>query len=431
MGRVLTLLGRLKRCHLFTWLVVLLASVVMTLLIVPSGYERSLVAQFRTTKPNAGWWERQQQAVYDEAQAVITDHWNNPPEGKSRGRWVGVFPVLWQHGWPMPYLVRAQPAPIMGGYHNMRSEPLLVLGRRVEMCNGQPSRFVSWSNYDNWPLESAAWRVHPVGLVVDGAVWFSVVAGLGWLTQWWLGSRGGLLRFRLIDLLGALTAVAIGLAWWGYHTRVHRLEDRVNDHFVTQKNKKGLRSGSAYVGPDWIAKLVGDDAYAQHFSHVTWARYTFRISWREDIERIVELPYLKKLGLHGEVPFEAVGLLESLDRLDNMNLELTAPQQPKTVDHREELLRPEVLHELGRLRLRELRLVSPSILAEDIDRLLAASHLEKLTLSNISMTLTELDALKQRYPEVRFLVRWPVGDKEPPDDIEERIAEIKQERAEQ
>jgi hypothetical protein len=422
------LFDRLRRVHPLAWVASLLAAVVMTLLIVPAGYDRFEFDEYHTGTPT--WWQRECRELYAETEQLIKQQQEAlPPDSSNVAAFVGVTPQVWQHGWPMPYLARSQPAPMLGGYRSVRSEPLLSFGNPRMMCNGQATRFVSWSNYDNWPLESVAWRIHPGGLLLNVTIWLAVVAGIGYAGQTSIAFFTHAWRFRLLSLLTIFTIGCIGFGWLGNRLRVARLEHDVNTRFINNGNPDGLGDYRAYTGPVWLARLAGDDEYLAPlalFRNRSVVDYVVGPDWRQDLSAIARLPYLEDLRLVGNVPVEAVELLAGASKLEYVSIR-SDPNSAAPPPSDEGPLVPERLSGLAKLPIRGLLIESNQLLAEDIEQLLANSEtLEHLSLQSPAITDAEIADLKARYPNVGLTFPWR-GD-ESFAERQNRVAEVRKAR---
>lgn len=420
-----TLFHRLRQVHPIAWVVMLLAAGVMTLLIVPAGYDRFEFDEYHAGKPT--WWQRECRDLYAETEQRIKQEGETlPPDSAIFGAYQMAKPQVWQHGWPMPYLARSQPAPILGGYRSVRSEPLLSFGNQGMMCNGQATRFVSWSNYDNWPLESMAWRIHPGGLLLNVTVWLAAVAGVGYAAQISIAYFAQAWRFRLLTLLAITTIGCIGFGWWGNRLRLAHLENDVNAHFINNGAPNGLGEIREYTGPVWLARLVGDDEYLAPISHF-WNRstvgYIVGPNWRQDLSAIARLPYVDDLRLAGNMPVEAVDLLSGVSKLEYVTILADSnPAAPSPSD--DGPLLPGRLGELAKLPIRRLLVESRELLAEDVEPLLTNSKtLEHLSLQSPAITDAEIAELRARYPDV--VLAFPWRDKLSVEEIEKKVAEVR------
>ncbi|MEZ6071789.1 MAG: hypothetical protein R3C10_16390 [Pirellulales bacterium] len=282
------------------------------------------------------------------------------------------------------------------------------------------SDFVSWSNYDNWPLESVVWRVHPGNLALDAVVALLVVGALGWATESWIRSRGGLLRFRVIDFLAATTFSSLILGWHVHHVHWKDVERQVVENVQQGKprQERGLTSYQRYCGPDWLRRLVGDDSYLPQCSHVYRVDISSSASSLEEMDRIVQLPFVEEFAFHGPFPKSALRSLEKCSQLTALFVDMYDPSgsndQAYRANRNDELIGPADLDEVMLGPLRQLTLRGHVFLADDIERALEAYHIEQLDLYNVSVTVDELDSMRERFAETRIYINWPSPRQPPP-----------------
>ncbi len=365
----------------------------MTLIIVPAGYQREY---FDYTEPSRTWWDEQCRAVYEESQPtpirkarVINgvyqwDPWSNP--------------TIKQHGWPRPFLVRSIPT-------KPELEPYPPIPREEQLSR------VSWTRASNWPLQATAWRIHPGNLLLCIGVWVGVVCGAGAVTEWWVRRRGGLWRFRLIDLLALATVVALVVGWWSHHKHVKQLENN-----IIEQADRSFDFYPDYVAPVWLARLAGDESSLPHFWHITNALHREGALGNEELELILGLPYVKELKLYDQVPMEA------LDHLATRELEELSISAPSSIDAP---LIAERLHKLAHPNLRRLDLELTDLIVEDVEGLLNATDLEELHLQNPMVRVAEVDQLREQHPNVKIEVFWNLQFKHDSEQAEEAIVEAR------
>src|SRR5690606_5557111 len=86
-----------------------------------------------------------------------------------------------------------------------------------------------WTKSANWPLRSDAWQIHFGNFAINLAALALVVAMAMWGAERWVRKRGGMFRFRLIDYLAVIAAVACALGWLKYHEAAGRTERAIVD----------------------------------------------------------------------------------------------------------------------------------------------------------------------------------------------------------
>ncbi len=369
----------------------------MTLIIVPAGYQREYFDQFGSSRI---WWDRQCQAVYDETQQLFDEKREKENRRNSNdstipsgwrqfvGKWIFVYPTIKQHGWPRPFLVRSLPLVADGGIPVYPTSP-----RRIE-----PFEYVSWTHAANWPLFATTWRIHPGNLLLCIVVWVGVVFGAGAATEWCVRSRGGLFRFRfrLADLLALATVVALGVGWWSHHSRAKQLETRIVERLGVTKPRVAQSLHSEYVGPVWLARLVGDDRSLPDLWHITRADYLWWDAWKGDFEQIVHLPYLRDLEITQVYKVESEWF-NQLDKLAGSSLQV-------------------------------LRLWLSGLVVEDVQRVLDKANIEHLVLENPMIRVDEIKQLREQYPNVEIEVSWALPFAQDSPAAEEVIAEARSRR---
>jgi len=413
---------RLLRCNPVTYLVTLAATLALVLIVVPGEQRQVPYLQ------SADWWEEQCKVVAAETDEQIK---NQPPE-----KFAMPTTQLYQHGWPRPYLARTVKVEAFQPYKY--SMPLLTSGNKISGFLGPSylADFVSWSNYDNWPLRSAAWRIHPWHFLLDTFVILILVGGAGFVTEWWLRSRGGLFRFRIVDLLVAVTVCGLLLGWYKHHENLTRIEREVAEYFTAGSPNGNRNFGSkTYAGPVWLRKLAGDDNYLPFLYHTTYARWwPDENNWAADVDQFVRLPRLENVWVTLPIPQYLVTQLSKTSRLQQLNISVMPAHQHKQYAAVEGHSDPQLidignLDELGVLKLKKITLDVYDALAPDIERMLQTTDVELLYLDGVAITPQELESLREKFPETAVTIKWAIHHRDtPPENHAERVERTKSNR---
>lgn len=419
---MLAALRRILRCHPVTYLVTLVVGLAMVLIVVP-GEQR-----YAAYPKSAEWWETQCQAVMEETDKQI--------QTEPRQEYSILTSNLYEHGWPQPFLARTVTIEAFQPYKH--SKPLLTSGKKVSGFLGPSylADFVSWSNYDNWPLKSAAWRVHPWHLLLDAAVFLLIVAGAGFGVEWWFRSRGRLFRFRIADLLIAVTVCGLLLGWYKHHENLTRIETEVAEYFTSANPKRNRNFGyRTYAGPVWMRKLAGDDNYLPFLYHTTYANWwPNEQTWPQDVNQFLRLPRLEEVRLSLPVPRYLITRLGEVPRLQELRIGVMPAGQHKIYPAVEghsgnQLVDVDKLDELGTLKLKMLTLDVYDALAEDIERMLKSTAIESLHLDGVAITPDELELLREQFPNTAITIEWAIHHRDtPPENHAQRVEKIKKKR---
>lgn len=410
-----------RRYHLLTYVVTFFAAICLVLIMVPGQ------AYYSYHNSRLDWWDKQCDQVYQQTQAKLE---------KSRRKNDPLLTVnLYEHGWPKPWLIRSTAVPAFGNYYQVASTPLFTSGKKNSGFLGPSllADYVAWSNYDNWPFHSVEWRIHAWHLAFDLLIFLAVVGGTSIATERWLRSRGGLFRFRLVDLLAALTVCGVVFGWFSYHARMTRLEVRVAEYgqIGDAPGYRRISTWKAYSGPDWLKRLVGDDDYLPFLYHVHEATFHASKDWRESLNKIVSLPRLERLHMDLPVPQEVITRFRESANITEITLTANTAYSDLTlsrfyVDKETPRLGPENIEAISVLRPRVVTLRERMFLPEDVERLLAVTSLDRLYLRFVSITPDEVEELKQRYPSTSITATW--GPSGPPSADDETTRKVREKR---
>lgn len=409
------LIARLRRLHWASWVAMGLAALPMVLIAVPA-YPSDTGNRVGDQAKPANGWERVCQRVYDATSHDIeTDRQQAEQVDVSESPWAAYdnltqhqTPALHQHGWPLPSVVRSTRVSSFAMISGVDMPPVLTIGHASMSCFGTPIHYVRWSNYHTWPLTGDRWGVHLGNLLVDLLAFGLVVGGVGAAVEWWLRSRGGLFRFRLVDVLAAFTVCAVALGWHQHHSGIRDLESRLdtdlNQGDVWQRYQ-GFRS---YTGPEWLQRLAGHPDYVPPLNHVTTARLSQSDDWQDELSKLARLPYVTELRLSSPLPKSAVAQLSQFGRLKTLNYRMYSPpgetlQRWLDAAADPELIGPTDLAAFAPLPLEELIVNGHAIVIEDLERALAAiPSLKRLVIVEASITAGEYDQLCERFPAVEI-----------------------------
>lgn len=423
MTQLCKFLSLLRRFHPLTYGVTLFTALCLVLIMIP-GQDH-----YAPYKSRLSWWEQQCKDVSRQTQEKLDEARDSESPFLTTN--------LYEHGWPKPYLVRSTGVPAFGGYYQVASTPLLTSGKKNNGFLGPSllADYVSWSNYDNWPFHSIEWRIHPLNLALDVLVFLALVGGIGVATERWLRSRGGLFRFRLIDLLAALTVCGLLFGWLAYHARLTRLEEQVASygHLDRAPGDRRFSTSKKYSGPDWLERLVGDDDYLPYFYHISTASFHASKDWQESINQLVKLPRLESVHLDLPVPQEVITQLQKHTNVTALNLTANTaysdwPLSAYYLAEDAPRLWADNIEVIAVLKPTIVTLRERMFLPEDVERLLAATPLEELRLRTTSLTRDEVLALRRRYPSTSIMASW--GPNGPPSLDDETTRRVREKREE-
>ncbi|TWT85442.1 hypothetical protein Pla123a_02490 [Posidoniimonas polymericola] len=437
------LFAMIRRRHWATWVAVALTTITMVLISIPS-YPSDTTNRVGAQGNPANGWERVCQRVYDATSRDIEDDRLRAEQvDPSEAPWAAYedlpgfqVPALQQHGWPLPSVVRSTRVSAFAMISSVKMPPVLTIGHAFTTCNGVPMHYVRWSNYHTWPLTGDRWGVHPGNLLVDLVTFALVVGGVGAVVEWWLRSRGGLFRFRLIDVLAAFTICAVALAWHHQHAELRDQEARLEADLNQGAALNRFSVYRTYTGPEWLQRLAGHPDYVPLLNHVTTAVLSSSEDWQGELNRLAELPYIEELRLASPLPKAAVAQLSRFGRLKTLNYRMYSPpgdalQQWLDAAADPDLIGPTDLAALAPLPLEELSISGHAIVMEDLERALAAiPSLKRLVIVEASITRGEYEQLCQRFPAVEIREHTLRGSHETDAERNQRVGDFKAERQE-
>lgn len=162
------------------------------------------------------------------------------PPGKIR---FDVYLYQQEYGWPKPYLNRwsSVPDPSRRGVLGIPWTIPAAWDFTTEMPGLQ----------DDEP--GVLWSC----LVYDGLLGLLILLLIAGLWEWRIRRVGGLLRFRMSDLLAGMLVVGIACAWWAAWSRGYQAEEAAL-RAESLSDARNYREQS-YCGPDWLNRLVGTE----------------------------------------------------------------------------------------------------------------------------------------------------------------------------
>ncbi len=394
-----SVVSRLPRLHWFSWCLGLLAAAILGVIVVPGEYH-AVPHEGELTE-----WDRQcrefYQATYDEHHASVRDL--DSPH---------ITVKLYEHGWPRPYLVRAlvwKQTP-SGQPHRQDSEPLVQVPSYFRHWGGSMYHSASWSHYDSWPFSADGWLLRPGWLAIDLMLAAAIVALIAGLTEWRIRRRQGLFRFRMTDLLGAVTLIGLGLGYYTYHDRIQHIESQGSGRplppgFSSHHGVMG--SSQNYHGPVWLRKLAGNAYYLRTLHHVDSVSIQFAEHWEEAYAVLPELPYLRQVGTGQGLPLAAIEYLERCPRLTELDLP-RLDRQPRRVPPLAAsvpILTADDLGLLAPLGLASIKLSGDAIGATEVEQVAAFPTIRSITLQDVAAAADELETIRARLPKVTITVR--------------------------
>lgn len=394
MRRMMTTLAMLKRLHWATWTVISFTILALLLILIPGEYQAN-----GSIFPATDWEQTCYQLCLD-ARAKRQKAAEQVPD--SPGFYIYTHAASFSHGWPRPFLVRA----LVYDFRRTKSEPWLGKESSFASWGGSLHHNVSWSNYDNWPLSADGLLFRPWSLLLDVLIAMIVLATAGGLVQWRIQSNGGLLRFKLADMLGIVTLIGIGLGTFLYHDTLRRREgfDGTPITAPSFRSPDGwVIYGQSYQGPSWLRKLAGNPYYLMLFHHVDQATVKVDDRWHENFTRLRAYPYLKTLKtLHG-LPVDAIPLLRDCPRLEEIHLGMYELDTPLLVPGtKDRTLQPDDFSLLKELHLKRVTVRGVFVQKKHIALLAALPTMRHIQIQSTSATEQQVEELREEFPQVDF-----------------------------
>lgn len=401
-GGVGRLLAGLPRCHWLTWSLTLLVALALVLIVVPGDWISPLPSDSPTR------WERRCQDLY-----AATREQHKPAEGNlAQGLNFAVY--AFQHGWPRPFLARALVLKLTadGGQYRVRSTHLIRYLSPFRSWGGSLYLGVSWSNYDNWPFSADDWIWDPWALAIDVAAALLIVGLVAGATERWIRTRGGILRYRLLDLFAVIAVVAVVTAVCTYHARLRRVEaqggaPQLTPAFVAHDGD--LTLGQRYTGPAWLRKLAGTEYLLPLFHHVYDVSIGLSDRWRDLYAQLPTLPYLESVRVRDGLPLAALEQLECCGQLTELELPALDPSAVAVPSTSLPLFGVQDLPRLERLHLTRIGLQGESIQASHLEQVASFPTVKTISLFRVSTTAEETEAIRARHPRVKIIVQSDFG----------------------
>ncbi len=377
--------------HPFTWLAGLVVGLALVLIMVPGEV----------------WDWRHQGDTWDarECEKAVFSAID-----RYRGRAFFSTPdvCVYVHGWPMPCAVRAR-GPILDSTVDERSEPKLRFAASAWTPLYEPDPgAISWSNYDNWPFHSDELRVRPLGIFVNSLAGLFVLGFVLSGCELWLRRRGGVLRFRILDLMVGVAIVAGMLGYRQWHLNCQRAEmDLVNELELVNDGNGYFFVDAFSAGPEWLVRLVGNEELVPYFvRHV--AVVEFALLGPEKIKRLEELPYLKGVCVSAPLSREEIEALWGVRRLEYLDLSyhgngwgykeggplrLSRPASPTSSE----------IEALCKLPIITLKLHAPALTLSGLEQLVTCPTLRTLHLHRADISPEEIEGVRRRHPDLRIV----------------------------
>lgn len=437
------LLGRLKRCCWFTWVVFILVSLAVTLIAVPG--DPATAYQSFDGVDRSGWSES--------LETAIKDQYSPGDLGLNEQIKIDQY----RHGWPLPCMTRGigrvvlrknRPGVVGGKGTDVRghprTQPLLSIDlpsdgdsyTLVPMANSKSYKMVPddwektplyWSDYNRWPLatDGAEWRIDY--LLTNLAVLFTIPITAALMTERWVRRRGDVLRFRLVDLMVAFVLCSLAFGWFRSHADLREFEQsiesqgspfiHVNDSLCEQWQIRELGRSNfhgydrRYFGPDWLRRLIGNRELLRFSKHIIAVQLVPDELWQANLELLPELEYLESVSLPNGVTQQAIDRLEKVQRLRKVQIGFASDESQQrlgesAINTTDRWVNAQDLALLRRLSIEELGLMGEDLLVEDIEQVISMPDLKRLELIEASITLSELERLKKEYPNVEVTCYW-------------------------
>lgn len=372
-----------KGLHGVTWVVIGMFALALMLIMVPGDvYYRSSLHRSQS------WW--------DVCRGLEENRVATPPLDMSAINPPSTYIVVYDHGWPFPYLARAI----------------------IEQDTGTPPiatwhENISWCHRVNWPFGAEASVFRWWAFLLDLLLATTIVATAGGLTEWRIRSRRGYFRFGLLDLFVGVAFLSFPLGYYAYHSRLHEFEEQA--HQPPGENNRapvGLydssRDGSfstlpAYTGPAWLEKLCGGIDHLQFLDHRYFANIWADESWRQTFDTLEQFPYLSTIGFQDPMPLGAVERLAKFPRLKRLILPVMEPDSAPTIKGTDDpVFGPEHLSQLQELPVRWIVLRGSAVQAEHVAAVASLPEVRNVLLLHTAVTSEDLSALQQRFPQVEI-----------------------------
>src|SRR5690606_37873076 len=141
-------------------------------------------------------------------------------------------------------------------------------------------------------------RIHAGNVLLNLVVGLTILGGIAGGTEWWVATRGGILRFRMIDLLAGVTILALLLGWRTYHIRTERLDQKIAGELGLTENLP-RRSTHRYSGHVWLEKLAGNaDLLPEFLFHRTLGSMYEPLRDPQHAHKVTELRYVNRIDFH-------------------------------------------------------------------------------------------------------------------------------------
>jgi hypothetical protein len=178
-----------------------------------------------------------------------------------------------EHGWPCTYLRRSVGYSTSVGHPLWPRLPGLTPGQMfldAPLGGFTPAGYeVAWTAPISWPTaHSDLSEFYPGAAIVDVLVAVAVVAAVTLSCEVWLRRRGSIFRWRIIDFIALITAVAVALGNWKAASDAYRLDSQTMELLYGNDQQHYRILHWRYRGPEWLARLVGNRKPLEVFDRV-------------------------------------------------------------------------------------------------------------------------------------------------------------------
>ncbi|MGI9455600.1 MAG: hypothetical protein ACR2NU_03515, partial [Aeoliella sp.] len=304
------------------------------------------------------------------------------------------FVLEYDHGWPTPWLRRAL------GYGE---DPWRLSTQTGSVPALKIADYpIAWSAPMAWPLSADAWKIHTVGLLVNLLVGALLIGIPTACCEWWLRSRGGLWRFRLIDVLAVMTLVGTGFGFWRWDQSEMEREQAyfpTSNVTISYKSVPMSREQPEYCGPVWLERLVGNRELIPLMRRHAELSFTPGFDDPSLLQSAHQLRHLERLRFYGLPNREMSKAISQLSRLRELHI------CHGYYDWRFRRSEPfpdfETLAKSSSLERVEIRHIDVQVV--DILPLMKSANIRELVLGIPYIEPVYVEWLNQQYPDVDII----------------------------
>jgi hypothetical protein len=277
----------LKKLHPLSWFALFLSASALLLIVVPGlPVEGSAKLRFPAT---------------NQRKTTIGSIAGGPPQ------YVRDF----EHGWPFTFAHRAFGYSIRGNsalWSRIPPSPNrngLILFEESALGGSMVAGYeISWTAPNAWPwVASDLSEFHPLLAAFDLLIALAIVGLIVAITETWRRRRGAIWRWRVIDIVAALSFVAIALGYWRWGTSARDRDAKL----IPLAAADGDPSKSfywRYRGPGWLPHLLGTRRPLTCFSRIVELRSSMIEGTPDRWKAIGGLTALERLDIDGWHPSE-------------------------------------------------------------------------------------------------------------------------------